>query len=294
MAQGTQNAVSVLGIPFNNVSATEALYAIEEMIALGGRHQVATANVDFLANAIEKPEVRRILDDCSLILADGMPVVWASKMLGNSLRERVTGVDLVPMLADASAKRGYRLYFVGATEPVMRRAIAKLKTEYPGVHIAGYSCPEIAPLEEMDHEAILRDIEDAAPDILFVALGHPKQERWINMHRNRLRVPIAIGIGGSLDLLAGELRRAPRWMQRYSLEWLYRTMQEPFRLAPRYLRDAMMLARHLPAEVLAARLAPATTVPALPHPSRRPPVSVSRIAFAPSVEREALAHVSGD
>jgi N-acetylglucosaminyldiphosphoundecaprenol N-acetyl-beta-D-mannosaminyltransferase len=289
-----RSAVSVLGVPFNNVSASEALYGIEEMIALGGRHQVATANVDFLANAVEDPSVRRILDDCSLVLADGMPVVWASKLLGTPLRERVTGVDLVPMIADASAKRGYRLYFLGATESVMQRAIAKLKAEHPGVHISGYTCPAVAPLEEMDHEAILRDIEDAAPDILLVALGHPKQERWIHMHRNRLRVPVAIGIGGTLDLLAGELRRAPRWMQRCSLEWLYRTMQEPFRLAPRYLRDGLMLARHLPAEIFAARIAMSASTPVVRRPAVQTGVVTSPVAFSPVVKSEALAPVSGD
>ncbi len=250
--QSAYAPVFVLGVPFHNTSLDGAMSWIEERIASGGPHQIATANVDFVTHALHDPELHRILCECSLVLPDGMPVVWASKLLGRPLKERVTGADLVPLIAEASARHGYRIYLLGAAEPVMRRAVIQLRKTYPGVHIAGYSSPPWRPVDKMDHEEMLRGIEAAAPDILLVAFGNPKQERWLYMHRNRLRVPVMMGVGASLDMIAGAVRRAPRWMQKSGLEWLFRAGQEPRRLFPRYFRNAVMLARHLPGEILAS------------------------------------------
>jgi N-acetylglucosaminyldiphosphoundecaprenol N-acetyl-beta-D-mannosaminyltransferase len=252
-------AVSILGVPFHNVSQQEALEWVEGAIASGAAHQVATANVDFLSHAQKDPYVKRVLRECSLVLADGMPIVWASRLMGKPLQQRVTGVDLVPLLAQASSDRGYSIYLLGADAGVMARAVAELRRQYPNIHIVGCDSPKAASLEEMDHESMLRRIENAKPDILLVAFGNPKQERWIYMHRDRLRVPVSIGIGGTLDLLAGRLRRAPLWMQRSGLEWLYRASQEPLRLFPRYFRNALTLLRYLPADVMECRSSKART-----------------------------------
>ncbi len=247
----SSNTVAVLGVPFHNVTMDEAVAAIEEQIREGGFHQVATANVDFLKNAFEQERLRDILCSCEMVVPDGMPIVWVSRMIGTPLKERVSGIDLVERLADVSARRGYGVFLLGASEQRSQRASRILRQRYPGLRIVGRYSPEPRPLEQMDHEEILRRIEEARPDILLVAFGNPKQEEWIAMHRNRLKVPVCIGVGGSLDFLSGNVRRAPQWMQRGGLEWLHRMFQEPKRLAARYLSDTACLLRHLPSYVAA-------------------------------------------
>jgi N-acetylglucosaminyldiphosphoundecaprenol N-acetyl-beta-D-mannosaminyltransferase len=256
MLSTTCTTVAVLGVPFHNVSMDEAVAAIEDQIRDGGFHQVATANVDFLKNAMENEKVRDILCSCDMIVADGMPVIWMSQLMGTPLKERVGGIDLVERLADVSARRGYGVFFLGASEASSHRAAKTLRQRYPNLRIVGRYSPEPRPLERMDHEEILRRIEEARPDILLVAFGNPKQEQWISMHRDRLKVPVCIGVGGTLDSLSGSMRRAPRWMQRSGLEWLHRMVQEPRRLTMRYLADAMCLVRHLPTYLASAATQP--------------------------------------
>jgi N-acetylglucosaminyldiphosphoundecaprenol N-acetyl-beta-D-mannosaminyltransferase len=250
------NPVAVLGVPFQNVTMDETVALIEEQIREGGFHQVATANVDFLKNAMQDPGMRSILCGCDMVIPDGMPVVWMSRLIGTPLKERVSGIDLVERLAEVSARRGYRIFFLGASETSSQRAAKVLRAKYPDLHIAGRYSPASAPLERMDHEEILRRIEEAEPDILLVAFGNPKQEQWIARHRDRLKVPVCIGIGGSLDMIAGTMARAPRWMQRNGLEWVHRMVQEPKRLAVRYFHDAACLVRHLPAYIAASAIQP--------------------------------------
>ena len=250
------NTVAVLGIPFNNVTMDETVALIEEQIREGGFHQVATANVDFLKNAMHDKHLHDILCSCDMIVPDGMPVVWMSRLIGTPLKERVSGIDLVERLAEVAARRGYGVFLLGAGESHSQRAAKTLKQRFPGLHIVGRYSPPPQPLEKMDHEDILRRIEEARPDILLVAFGNPKQEQWIAMHRERLNVPVCIGIGGTLDSLSGTKPRAPRWMQQAGLEWLHRTLQEPQRLAARYISDALCLLRHLPGYIAASAVQP--------------------------------------
>src|ERR1700753_2819349 len=133
--------------------------------------------------------------------------------MGASLKERVPGVDLIPHLAELASNRSYGIYLLGASEKSSRRASEVLQERYPNLRIVGRYSPPVASLSEMDHEEILSRIEFARPEILLVAMGHPKQERWLAMHRHRLKVPLCIGVGASLDFLAGEAQRAPVWMQ---------------------------------------------------------------------------------
>jgi N-acetylglucosaminyldiphosphoundecaprenol N-acetyl-beta-D-mannosaminyltransferase len=241
--------VSVLGVPIDNVSMTEVLDKMEEWIAEGGFHQIATANTDFLINSILDDELEEVLSRCDMVLADGMPLVWTSILKGKRLKERVTGSDMVPKLAQLSATHGYRLFLLGSTQQNLDRAIAWMEKHYPGVNVAGSYSPAFASLEDMDHEEILSRIEGVRPDMLLVAFGNPKQEKWLSMHRGRLNVPVCIGVGASFDFLAGAVKRAPSWMQHTGLEWLYRVAQEPSRLARRYFKNAMGLAVHLPLEL---------------------------------------------
>jgi N-acetylglucosaminyldiphosphoundecaprenol N-acetyl-beta-D-mannosaminyltransferase len=247
-----KSTVAILGIPIDNVSMREVMEMIEDQIAVGGFHQIATANVDFLTKSIRDEELHEILCRCDLVLPDGMPLVWASRWMGTALKERVPGADLVPELVALSAARGYRLFLLGAEEESSARAAAWMEKNYPGVRIVGRHSPKFGALDEMDHEDILRRIEVARPDILLVAFGNPKQEKWIAMHRQRLNVPICIGIGASLDFLSGKVSRAPEWMQASGMEWVYRLFQEPTRLAKRYLDNAICVVRYLTPQLAAA------------------------------------------
>jgi len=250
MLKARESCVAILGVAIDNLTMDEVLTIVQDQIAQGGFHQIATANVDFLVNSVRDDELRETLNRCDVVLADGMPLVWASGFLGRSLKERVAGADLVPNLARLSSEHGYRMFMLGADEKSSAGAARWMQNKYPGVCISDRYCPTFRPLEEMDHEEILGRIETAKPDILLVAFGNPKQEKWIAMHRNRLRVPVCIGVGGSFEFLSGRIRRAPVWMQCNGLEWLYRMIQEPSRLAKRYINNAAGLVRYLPAQMV--------------------------------------------
>ena len=241
-----------MGLPINSLSADEAVDTLERLIQSGGTHQVCTMNVDIWLNALADPHLHRIVAGSSLVFPDGMPLVWASGLLGCPLAERVTGVDLVPRLAELSAREGYKIFLLGAKPGVADRAARLLERNFPGVQIVGTFAPAEENLMRMDHTEILRKIHAVSPDILLVAFGNPKQEKWIWMHRKRLGVPLSMGVGGSFDILVGDNWRAPRWIQRCGLEWAMRLLQEPVRLGPRYLRDFAGLVRHLPMALLAA------------------------------------------
>jgi N-acetylglucosaminyldiphosphoundecaprenol N-acetyl-beta-D-mannosaminyltransferase len=244
--------IAVLGLPLDSLTVGETVAAIERLIHSGGTHQVATANLDFWLNSLADQHLHRIIAGCSLVLPDGMPLVWASKLLGCPLAERVTGVDLVPRLAALSAQKGYGIFLLGGKGDVAERAAKYLEENYPGVRVVGTYAPTEENMARLDHSEILQRIHSAKPDILLVALGNPKQEKWIWMHRKRLGVPVAMGVGGSFEILVGDVLRAPRWIQQCGLEWAMRFVQEPNRLGPRYLRDFIGLGRRLPLTLLAA------------------------------------------
>lgn len=229
--------IALLGVPFDNVTTEEAVALVESMIALRRPHYLATANVDFLVQALRDVELRRILFEAHLVLCDGTPLLWASRWLGNPLAERVAGSDLVPLLVKIAAQKGYRLYFLGGRPEATGDAVRRLRQEHPAVVIAGHYSPPYQELLAMDHADVRRRIQAAAPDLLFVCFGCPKQEKWIAMHYRNLNVPVCVGVGGTVDFLAGRLPRAPKWMQRTGTEWLFRLAQEPRRLFKRYTRD---------------------------------------------------------
>ncbi len=241
MKDGLQHPVAVMGLPINSLTADEAVESLERLILSGGTHQICPVNVDTWLNALADPHLHRIMAGSTLVLPDGMPLVWAAGLLGCPLVERVTGVDLVPRLAELSARKGYGIFLLGAKPGVAERAGRLLERTYPGVRIVGTYAPAEENLIRMDHNEILSQIHAVKPDILLVAFGNPKQEKWIWMHRKRLGVPLSMGVGGSFDILAGDMRRAPRWIQQCGLEWAMRFMQEPVRLGPRYLRDFLGL-----------------------------------------------------
>lgn len=229
--------IAILGVPFDNVTTPETLDVIGEMIASGEPHYGATANVDFIVQAMEDVELRRILFDAHLVLADGMPIVWASKFLGNQLPERVTGSGLIPLLLALAEQKGWRVFFLGGTETSVAAAAEKTRAQHPKLQLVGAYSPPFKPLLEMDHADILHRIHAAKPELLLVAFGCPKQEKWINMNYREAGVPFTVGVGATIDFLAGTFKRAPVWMQKSGTEWIFRMLQEPRRLVGRYGKD---------------------------------------------------------
>jgi N-acetylglucosaminyldiphosphoundecaprenol N-acetyl-beta-D-mannosaminyltransferase len=293
MSGWNRRSVAVLGVPFDNVTMHEAMEVIEEKIDEQGFHQVATANVDFVVHAMNDQVLQEVLCSCDLIVPDGMPIVWASRLMGCRLKERVSGIDMVPRLAELAARRGWGMFLLGASEVSSLAAAEALKKRFPKLRIVGRYCPPVSDLADMDHEEILGRIDRAQPHILLVAMGHPKQEKWLAMHRDRLRVPLCMGVGASLDFLAGVVTRAPLWMQRTGLEWLYRAAQEPKRLAQRYVADALGLARHLPAQVAASAIQPRKHLNAAIETERFSMVSVITVTgdISPSMVHEFEEHL---
>ena len=257
--------IALLGIPFDNVTLNEAVKRIESMIASRQPHHVVTANVDFLVQARHDVELRAILVNAHLVLCDGTPLVWASRLLGNPLPERVAGSDLVPQLITRAAKRKYRLFFLGASPDANDRAVANVRGQYPGAIIAGHYSPPFRAWTDEDNEEITRRIRKAHPDILLVAFGCPKAEKWIAQNYLHLGVPVTIGVGATIDFLAGNVRRAPRWMQKAGMEWLYRLAQEPKRLARRYGNDLWHFAGAFAQQLWSTSFAPKDSHPKLQH-----------------------------
>lgn len=256
MTNSKLDTVALFGMPITNVTMAEAVERIDTLIHSGRAHQIATANLDFARNALKDPFLQRVICECTMVVPDGAPMIWASKLFGMPLRERVTGVDLIPELCKLSAEHGYGIYLLGSSEASAIRAVDILKERYPGVRFVGRYSPPIQPIDKMDHDDLIRRIDEAAPDILLVAFGNPKQEIWAHRNRARIKVPITIGIGGALDMIGGSLKRAPQWVQKLQLEWFFRMAQEPTRLLPRYVHDAIALFRYLPMGFAALQMQP--------------------------------------
>jgi exopolysaccharide biosynthesis WecB/TagA/CpsF family protein/anti-anti-sigma factor len=230
-------AIALLGIPFEPITLAGAVRRIEQMVASRQPHYVVTPNVDFLVQARRDAELHRILIDADLVVCDGTPLRWSSHLLGNALPERVAGADLVPRLIRVAARKNYRLFLLGATPEANVQAVTNLRAQFPCLNIAGHYSPPFRPLHKMDHENIAQRILAARPDLLLVAFGCPKAEKWIAMNYQSLGVPVTIGVGATIDFLAGRVKRAPVWMQRAGMEWLFRLYQEPRRLFRRYATD---------------------------------------------------------
>jgi exopolysaccharide biosynthesis WecB/TagA/CpsF family protein len=241
----------LFGVPIDDLTMDETVAAVGDLVAHGRRHgrthQIVTANVDFLVNALADDDVHHVLQRADICLADGAPIVWAARST-HMLRERIAGADLVPALAARSAAAGWRIHLFGSAPGTAERAAELLIERFPGALITGDSGPFINDVSQID-EALLATLVAADPDILCVALGNPKQEKFIRAYRQRLGAPVMIGIGGTLDFIVGGRRRAPRWVQRIGLEWVVRAAQEPRRLGRRYAHDGWVffpsLARYL-------------------------------------------------
>ncbi|HEY9856147.1 MAG TPA: WecB/TagA/CpsF family glycosyltransferase [Stenomitos sp.] len=215
----------VLGFPVDAVTVAEAVDRVATAIRESGCLQVVTINAEMAMQGQADPEFGTILKDSGLVLPDGSGVVWAIKRQGKPVT-KLAGVEFVGHVAQWCAREGKSLFLFGAAEGIADAAAAKLQERYPGLRIAGTRSGFFTPDEE---PVVLEQIRAASPDVLFVALGVPRQEKWIAKHQKALGVPVAMGVGGSFDVLANRVKRAPVGFQRLHLEWLYRLIQEPWR-----------------------------------------------------------------
>ncbi len=235
-ASASRPRVHFGGIRFDNLTLPEAVARIEQLVARGETAVVVTPNVDHVIRMRTDAAYAAIVDDAALVLADGQPIVWATRLLGRPLKTRVAGSDLFPALCAQAAASGRRLFFLGGEPGAADRAREILTARHPGLQVVGTACPpfgfERDPARLADLTAAVRA---TGAEILLVGLGSPKQERWLRDHLAATGATVGIGIGVSFSFVAGTVRRAPRWMQRSGLEWLHRLSQEPGRLAYRYL-----------------------------------------------------------
>lgn len=216
----------ILGVRVDDVTEAEALGLIEAFIRAGRPHQVVTVNPEFVVMAQRDAPFRGIVNGSDLALPDGVGLLWASRVLGHPLRERVAGSDLIEGLAGLAAGGGYSLYLLGAAPGVAQEAAAVLQGRYPGLRIAG---SHAGSSREEEDEGTVSRVRAAKPDILLVAYGAPAQDRWIHRNLGRLGVPVCIGVGGALDFTSGRVRRAPVQLRRLGLEWLFRLAIQPWR-----------------------------------------------------------------
>jgi N-acetylglucosaminyldiphosphoundecaprenol N-acetyl-beta-D-mannosaminyltransferase len=247
-----RHRVELDGVRIDRVDLTEAATRISSFLRSGEQHQIVTVNLDFLAVARQNPRFRETLNRASLAVADGMPLVWLSRMRGESLPERVTGMALVDECARLAERDGRGVFLLGAAPGVADAAGRALQKRFPGLRIAGTCSPPVGALSGPDNASIVREINRSKPAVLLVALGAPRQDLWIRENLHSVDAPVAMGVGCVFDVLAGVVDRAPAWMQSTGLEWAYRLGREPQRLWRRYiLNDAPLFARLLLSEARA-------------------------------------------
>jgi N-acetylglucosaminyldiphosphoundecaprenol N-acetyl-beta-D-mannosaminyltransferase len=241
--------ITILGFDFDDLTQDGLIERIGKSLRERSRCWIATVNVNLICLAARESSFRALLSSADVVTADGMPIVWVSRFGEHPLRERVTGADLLKPLAVRAARESWRLFLCGGEPGVAERVAESLCAHAPGLQVAGMAAPifptEASTTDPALNRALLGAIRKSRPDILLVALGSPKQEKWIHHHleTGQLDVPVVVGIGAGFDFLAGRQRRAPQWMRNSGLEWVHRVASQPFRLGPRYASDGLSFAR---------------------------------------------------
>lgn len=235
---------ALLNTFINNVTMSETVEAIEQMIAADKKSYVVAINVDVVMKIEADPYLKKIVDDADMVLVDGKPLVWISKLHGRPLKAKISGSDLVPLLCEISAKKGYSIFIIGGKDGIAAQARQRLEQKLPGIRIAGTYAPPFGfenDQEELDK--INRMISEAHPDLLIACFGCPKQEKWIYENIEKYDAKVSVCAGATVDFLAGNVKRAPKWMSEHGLEWFYRFLQEPRRMFRRYFVDDMKIIR---------------------------------------------------
>lgn len=238
-----ERRVRILGVPVDPVTMEEAVMVVDDFIdryrSDGCSRLVLTPNPEIIQTARRDGELMEVLQEADLAVADGAGILWAARVLGLPVPERIPGIDLMERLLLLSARKGYRVFFLGSRPPVVEQAAMAAMARYPGLTVAGWRHGYFRPEEE---GSAIRAIRAARPDLLFTGMGAPRDQKWLGRNRKKLNVPVSMGVGGSFDVMAGSVRRAPFWMRRVHLEWLFRLLQQPSRwrrmlALPRFARD---------------------------------------------------------
>jgi exopolysaccharide biosynthesis WecB/TagA/CpsF family protein len=223
---------TIAGVAVDDLTEDEAIAAIDRLIAAGGPHYMTVVNAAKAVAASRDERLRRVIAEADIVTADGMSVVWASRLLGHGLRQRVTGIDMFERLVAHAEQRNLSVYFLGARQESVRGVVERLTARHRRLRVAGYRNGYFTPGQV---SAIAESIKESRAELLFVAMGSPAQEYWISDNLEATGVRFALGVGGSFDHVSGQQQRAPRALQRVGLEWLYRLAREPRRLWRRYL-----------------------------------------------------------
>jgi len=235
-AKPASRKFSVLGVNVDAVQVDEVITRMREWIGGGEtRRYIAVTGMHGVMEARHDWRFKGVLAEADLVVPDGMPLVWIGKWLGHALQRRVYGPELMLEFCQRTANTGYRLFFYGGDAGVAEQLAESLAKSCPGIRIAGTYCPPFRTLSAEEDAEIVDAIHLAAPDVLWVGLSTPKQEMWMREHRDRLGVPVMVGVGAAFDFLSAHKRQAPQWMREHGLEWLFRVLQEPRRLWRRYL-----------------------------------------------------------
>jgi len=231
-----RQSFKVLGVRVDAVQIPGVVEELKNWIHRRERcHYVAVTGMHGVMEAFHDPGFRTILNSADLIVPDGMPLVWLGRLNGHKLARRVYGPEFMMAFCEATESCGYRHFFYGGKPGVAEKLASAWKARFPRLQVAGIYVPPFRPLTPEEDDAVVRQIELAAPDVLWVGLSTPKQECWMNAHLQRLSVPVLVGVGAAFDFHTGEMRQAPRWMREHGLEWLFRLCLEPRRLWHRYI-----------------------------------------------------------
>ena len=235
---------ALLNTYINNVTMSETVAAIEQMIGTDKKSYVVAINVDVVMKIEEDAYLKKIVDNADMVLVDGKPLVWISKMYGKLLKEKISGSDLVPLLCEVAAEKGYKIFIIGGKDGIAERAKQKLEAKHPNIRIVGtYAPPFGFEKNEKELNKINQMISEVQPDLLIACFGCPKQEKWIYENIEKYDAKVSVCAGATVDFLAGNVKRAPRWMSEHGLEWFYRFLQEPKRMFKRYFIDDVKIIR---------------------------------------------------
>lgn len=235
---------ALLNTYISNMDMDETLSAIENMISTGEKNYVVAINVDVVIKIEEDSYLKEITDSADMVLVDGKPLVWISKLHKRPVKAKISGSDLVPLLCEKAAQKGYSIFIIGGKEGVAKQAKYNLEKNLPGIKIVGTYAPPLGfekNMSELNH--INNIISEVHPDLLIACFGCPKQEKWIYENYQKYDAKVSICAGATVDFLAGNVKRAPKWMSNHGLEWFYRFTKEPKRMFKRYFVDDMKIAK---------------------------------------------------
>lgn len=222
----------------NNVNMAETVEAIESMIVDGDKHYVVAINVDVVMKIEEDAYLKEITDKADMVLVDGKPLVWIANLHKHPIKAKISGSDLVPLLCEVAADKGYSVFIIGGKDGIAEQAKQKLEEKHPTINVVGtYAPPFGFEKDEEELKKINKMITDAHPDLLIACFGCPKQEKWIYENYHKYNARVSVCAGATVDFLAGNVNRAPKWMSECGLEWFYRFLQEPKRMFKRYFID---------------------------------------------------------